>query len=584
MNKIVSIFDDPIIFLDKAKKLKVKKDYYKALKYVNRAIDIDKYNEDALLLKAEIYSDMKLYKYANQILFKLSLKNDYKAESYMHLIDNFLKNNELETVMTYAAKYLAETGDSDLVITDDKDQDILISKVEDTDKVANFVPREEMWDLPFDIEEEKQDLKSQFKLVYPRTIDYDKVLADARTAGYFSNIDEAINIIEKNDPEKDKTNRTLKFLTMLYLSKEDFLKAREIAKKVINNDPNDIEAYCNLISTYIEMDKENVEEIKDIIDKVESFDVKDVSHMKKLAIALLQLKQEKRAAEIFKKVLDKSPYDVDVMHMLGITYYNIGEIDKSLDVFLKAYNITQSVIPKYYIGYIKEKREQKKHKKLQHILQIPVPEYAKRLTKIVDMIKAGNKLEKLLQQGTKENELLIWFFTTDEIQLKKMVLQALIEKVPKAVCIPFFKDLLLDTSENFEVKICILELLVLYFIEGSFYFVFDNVVLNTKPIIPRNRDNISLDVYHAYARAYACLALTERGFEPDLYKEYKKISMLNFEVNDYSDICSLAAVLAYSIGTKESNISTLVKLFSGKEDKFNEYFKIIEENKYEKNN
>lgn len=362
-NKVVSISDNPKIFLDFADKEYEKGNYYKALMNVNRAINIDKYNKEALLKKAKIYSKMKLYLYSNQILFSLSLDEEYKISCYTQLSENMFKMGDIDKAMDYVTKYFSVTDEDNLLFADENEQDILISKVEAKD--------DEEFDDTF-LEEKGVDTeflnnilgkKPKLKLVYPKPpVDYGKVIVKARGLILVNKIDEAIEYLLENEPEKDKTMECLNYLSFLYYIKGEHELGIEASKKVLEKKPENVLAHCNLLTFYYALGDEYEAKKNEIIDRLGQLKITELTELHQVAFHLAEIGEHEKAVYYYKKIINKESFDVDIMHMVAISYFNMEDFDTSLEYFSRIYSITNSPIAKYYIGLIKEQKDKKKHK------------------------------------------------------------------------------------------------------------------------------------------------------------------------------------------------------------------------------
>lgn len=208
-----------------------------------------------------------------------------------------------------------------------------------------------------------------------------------------------------------------------------------------------------------------------------------------------------------------------------------------------------------------------------------------RVNKLIELTEKDEKdFIKVFDEGSYENELVKWLFTTYRTGLKRSILLKMVKLSENYGQLDFLKDELMSIFEEREVKEYIIELLMISYYKKPINAVYMNDLYTFKPIIPKDISELNFSLFASYSKCFGKLCFTEKHFENALFKVYQTFEKKEIPVKSFEDLCALSAVFAYLYNNKFKK-KDLVKIFGTNTKDFNYYLALLlKENDDEKDN
>lgn len=289
---------------------------------------------------------------------------------------------------------------------------------------------------------------------------------------------EADKILSTISPNTNSYIEALNTKATLNIMQGDYITAYELANKVLQRNPKDVKALCNVSLSYCS--RGNMIASMSVIKSAMA--IKDLTIYDKLLIAttLCQLNAHKLVILYITDILKTYKYNFDFLILLSIAYNNskqyelaIKNINKCLDIF-RFDTICLSLKNKIL-------QCQTTGESIPYINQIYVPEEISLLSNRLEQTMGKTQTEVHNYLGNiKNKEFVIWAINTLGSAFSSM----LVFNIVRSKNFEFVKELLLSTRINANIKIALIKELILQNYIEKLPILFENVYseLNLKKI------------------------------------------------------------------------------------------------------
>lgn len=446
------------------------------------------------------------------------------------------------------------------------------------DKYSNF-PTEEDEEEYIEIVEEN-DFYEGYNIVYPPEMtDMTELINHARALMKQGEFEKAVKLLKKVPEGNYDYIYALNNIALCCFFLNDFEGTKKYSQMVLFKNQKDVFALCNLAAMYNYIDdNENAEKY---LKRVLAINVSDISDLFKIATTLCEMKEHSLAAKYLNMILTQKPYDTNIMFLTAIAYYNTGKTQAAIDIFLQLNKLNENdYAVKYYLKLIRKAEKEKAEgqdffQPLEYICQLPYGETSRRLKTLKNL-----KSEDIKKYADSEEfyQLCSWCFSMADNSTCKSLVQKLTScKNPAAA--EFLRERLLDPLTDEIIKSFIIERFILKGLKPPYDISADYIVKKLNPHIIKT-DNKSRALYKAYALAYSrFMTFLPDIIEEDLYLSYTKLQNIFKNKEEYRDIKTLAAVIAYKSRGKMDKIKeNIIGLFKAEEKLFDRYVNAAEEN------
>lgn len=421
-NKVLSFHQPASFFIKKAEKHIDAGNFIEALQLYRKALGVEPDNVEYLLSIAQIYSEMGLYAESNDVLLKIARFGNTPTECLFALGCNYMGMKNYELADEAFEQYLAIDPDGEFA--------------EDIDDIFDMMDEEE--------EEEGilQDVSRQLLMdeAYEGKQHLDK-------GNYKAAIEHLENVINRDSLMYPAMNN----LALSYFFDGQKSRAIEMSKKVLEAQPNNLHACCNLAFFYSDMGETDVAE--EYLARLDGLNDIDPDDMHKLALTYCELSHHEAAYKWFSKIISFQPYDIRILHFLGIAAYNIGLYNEASDCFQKILKIDpNNSLASYYKAKAGAAKNAVPTKKLEYVYQVQFDEIKLRVKYLNDcLIKKDGSLKEKWSKDEYFKSIILWGLYYGDEYIKKIVIEIMSlfsdEQVEDE-----FRSFLLKSTEADEIK------------------------------------------------------------------------------------------------------------------------------------
>lgn len=396
--------------------------------------------------------------------------------------------------------------------------------------------------------------RKDYKIVYPFTsVDYTDVLDAGKRKIMHGDYDGALETLSEVQPRSEHYVDALCERAVAYFFKGDVRDSVEESKKALIYDPNCVRAFCSLASVYYYCGQ--YEQAALCLKHAEEIESMDDESTYKLATTFCEQGKHGKALRYLSKLIETNPYEIKILHLMGIAYYNTGDFAKAQECFHKIIRITQKNPTALY--YYRLSGEQiaagtKNAKPLTYFFRIPDEEQEKRVKELKDLLQIPPKDRCKKIEKKELIELIDWAFSTMNIELM-MLAVGILASLNEPFATDYLLDILLDASVYDDVKEVVVYRLSLKQYDKKTGVVFGNFFKKIQFMSLDLSEEKDADLFIcAYAEAFTKLLLFgEERFEQlvevtrRLFYEF----LLCGRLNEIKDSTVLAAVLALMCGS-----------------------------------
>lgn len=365
-----------------------------ALRYIEKAVRIKPNDSFMQFNYAGLLAELGHIEHSSEVLLNIvnNIDPDYD-ECYFGLGCNYLQLQKIKKSVEYFEKYvdLAPFGD-------------FVEEAENLIEMLNMIK-----DANNDLDDE------ELEKIYKIEEDGIKFLERREYEKALKNFDEVVKKLPNAIPAKNNLS-----LTNYYLGKID--KAIEIAQEVIEYEPLNIHANCNLCIYYNKLGINNLlERHIRIIRKLHS-DNEDYAY--KIADTFGCLNRQKEAYRAYKRLLRFDDQNPQYIHYAAIAAYNCKKYNEAMNIWERLKEVDKNnFLSDYYYKIAKDTEEgEKEFEPLPFNYQLPKEEVARRINKIYHFLSLpGEKCRELLKEDKNINDFLYYAISFDKYVLKKLV-------------------------------------------------------------------------------------------------------------------------------------------------------------------
>jgi tetratricopeptide (TPR) repeat protein len=347
LNNVIPFAINADFFNDIAAKSLERYNYSKALRFFQRAVDLEPHNPQHFFNKAGVLARLDKYEESNELLHHVLEKMDDKAaETHYYLACNYTNLDQFQLAEKHALAYL--------------EQDPVGVYSEEAHELLEYLGTELNHSPlnPYGPEDqEDQDEKS---------ILHDEA-RDLLEKGSFGQAEKILLKLIKDYPDFLAASNNL---ALCYYYKGEFEKAQETIQSVLEVDPANIHALCNLAVLYYQFEEE--ERLSELLAGLKKVIPLQYDQAYKLGITLGVLGEHEAAYHIFKQMSAYAwQFDFQLLHYCAVAAYNRGmykEAEKYWKMVLR--EDLGSPVAKHYLDLLTMKEV--KTKEIPYYYQLPM--------------------------------------------------------------------------------------------------------------------------------------------------------------------------------------------------------------------
>lgn len=434
-NNIVPIKVDASFYCERAIKSLNRLKYKKAVRYFQKAIELEPENPVFYCNLAGVLAEMEKYDESNRLLWHVLEKIDPSMfECYFYLSSNYANMMDFDLAEQYAMKYLEKCKDGEWA-----------SEAAD---LLEFISLE--MQRP-SVESKEEDLEVM--------VLHDRARYHLEQ-GHFLEAKELLENLILNHPDFYAARNNL---ALCYYYMGSFREALETVEEVLKDDPYNIHALCNLAVFYYHLNHPDLMKIVSVLRKIVPF---QIDQTYKLATTLGILEDHKGAYQLFKKLISHLGYgDLYMIHYAAVAAYNSG-LDKEAESLwkrVKRLDPTGGVAP-YYLEQIARKRAGKP--------ALKVATYHYQVVENEKMFTLEEWKEELVKDPLIRSSFL-WALRYGDRDTKIQVIRAF-EFIPDKEFEEALRLLLLNPAEDDELKQLVIDVLKKMGVKGPFASIFQH--------------------------------------------------------------------------------------------------------------
>lgn len=324
-------------------------------------------------------------------------------------------------------------------------------------------------EIPDDIKYQIADIfsekpKSALKISYPpRLVDYKPELDKASRALKKGDCKNAVKILEKIEKGSNEYILSLEMRALALLLSENVEEAKTVCLEALEQDENNVRALSTLSAAYFE-EGDKVRSLE-IARKLCEIQPKDDEEEYKIATVCCENGLHLEAFKRFSALERQSPYDGKLLYFKGVSAYNAGKYEESMEAFAKLCGIyPDAAVVEHFLKEVREyyeslkNGEEREKPELGYFYQVSQKERDKRCQFLMEIEKMPKAEAEVMGIFAHTAGLFRWCF--DELDGVDHDLQYLACLVAAHSNVDeFLKEILLDNEVLDLLKIEILRLL-----------------------------------------------------------------------------------------------------------------------------
>ena len=422
-NKILDFKQPVTFFIKKAEKHFDSGNFLEALSLYRRVLGMEPNNVEYLISVAQVYSEMGLYAESNDVLLKIARLGNTPTECLFALGCNYMGMKNYTLADEVFEQYLAIDPDGEFA--------------EEIDELFDILDEEEMFEdgVIHDISQ-RMILEDAFK---------GKQHLD--NGDYKMAIKHLENVIKKDKLQYSSMNN----LSLAYFFDGQKDKAIELSKNVLQVQPHNIHARCNLAFFYSDLNE--TLSASGYLDALEDLSDIEPEDMHKLALTYCELGMHEKAYKWFARIVAFHPYETKLLHFCGLAAYNCGLFAEAIDCFTKMLKIDpDNSLAKYYHAKVLEAKMGGRTKLFEYVYQVQFDEIKHRVHYLNDCLK---QKDGTIGQKWKDDayfrSIILWGLHYGDEYIKKIVIEIMCMFSDESVE-EEFRDFLLKSTETDEIK------------------------------------------------------------------------------------------------------------------------------------
>ncbi|HEY8444088.1 MAG TPA: hypothetical protein VIL24_04760 [Clostridia bacterium] len=532
--KILKFLQNADYYFDLALDCLDEEDYLNALDYIRRAIKLEPNELDFRFLLAQIYSEMGLFSKSNFEYFKLLAIDQNLGECFLRISQNYYMMRDEESAIYYIKKSMEFGFDQDEF---DEDDDLII-----------------------DYETMLRELSgTRFKLI-SKNMEDQMLLNYAGKLMSISEYDSAMQLLSYVKPDSKYYINALNSAAFCSAHAENPHQEIEFAQKVLELEPYNINALCNLVDGYAQLGE--IESAKKVADVILQLKITDTNDYYKAAIMLLQCGYNKQAIKYLCDFLSYHPYHEAGLLLLSLAYYNQQELELAKECVYKLVRIDNTnTIAKYYNQYFQNHQE---FKELEYIKQVPKEEADRRIRMFEQIAEySSSDLIKLIKSDPEFFDYAKWIFEYAHINLTQKLIEKL-SRLRNSQAQTFLRECLVDNTLSFVIKQRILRKLLSTLPSKKIALVHEEEIRFISPKVTKNIFNYPKAYFEAFMDVFTSLAFVDKDYETEFNRSVRRILNLSTARNaKFKSRKNIAALFAFNFKRPEifRDLNTVVKIF-----------------------
>lgn len=423
--KIIPFERDGDFFLRRGSQRLEKNDLLAAMSNYRQALKRDPNNQEYQLAVAEVLTEMHRYQESNRILLPLLSQDLPPSECYFGMACNFVGLQEFQRASDSLNSYLTVDPDGEFCY----DAEDMLDAMENPEAYFGFPEIRSS--------EERDALRACER---------------GRRCMEENRLHDAVNVMKQAAKMWPDMLFVKNNLAMAYFCVHDFQNAVQTVQEVLEKEPNNPQAHCNLV-LFMHAAK-RYEEAEAELAVLERLEVEDADDLNRMALIFMELSMYDKALPVLRKTQNIFPFDEGTLHRMGVCHYQLGQYRQALDCYDTLLKIQPGdTIAKYYrvvcaravagdvaqIGWL-------------HHYQVPYQEVLRRVKEINKRIRGSrDDMLKLWQSDEAFRALLIWGLALPEPNAKRAIL-TLLAGLADPLAERAMRDFLLDENQPDSVK------------------------------------------------------------------------------------------------------------------------------------
>ena len=503
-SNIVPIKVDASFYCDRAMKSLNRLKYQKAVRYFRKAIELEPDNGSFYCSLAMAFAEMEKFEESNRLLWHVLEKiSPSMFECYFYLASNYANMMDFELAEQYALKYLEKCPTEEWA--------------EEAEDLLDFIAME----LERPSSESEMDEDLEVTALHDRARNH---LEEGRFT-------EARGLLERIVKEFPDFQAARNNLALCYYYMGYFGKAMETVQEVLQDDPYNIHALCNLAVFYYHLHHEDYPKVMDFLRKLAPF---HLDQTYKLATTLGILEEHEAAYKLFRKLISYSGYgDLFILHYGAVAAFNAGRLNEAESLWKRVQRMDPAgVVAPFYLDEIKKHHEGDSG--------IQEASYHYQLMEKEQELSVDEWKEEMVKDPLIRSSFL-WALRFGDKNTKMQVIRAF-EFIPDKELEHALRLFLLNPAEDEELKKLTVAVLQKMGVQGTF--------MNMQKLCKNNFDDssekISLDSMEKWQKVLHCLREKMETRFPDSVIEEARLMWLEFMDCAYPNSPTIRKVPAWA--------------------------------------
>ncbi|MBD0383927.1 tetratricopeptide repeat protein [Paenibacillus sedimenti] len=389
--KVISINMDAAFFFERAVQSLDRFHYDKALKYFRRAAEYEQDNPVNHCNLAGVLSEMGNYEESNQILQHiLDVIDPTMTECYFYMANNYANMEQYELAEQALVRYLENDPTGQFLDESEEMMEMLSYELERPAPLTSIKSREGLFE-------------------------HDKARA-LLEEGKFA---EAVRQLEKIAKKHPDFTAARNNLALAYYYMGQFEKAMETIHGVLEIDPGNLHALCNLAIFHQHFG--NKQELTELVDLLRKTFPYQHDHVFKLATTMGILGEHEKAYQLFKRLLKAGEGSADpcLYHYTAVAACHIGRFAEAHRLWRQVEKLDPGTeISKFYLEQLRTRETSEITPTWSYHYHLPFEEQFRVLEKSAQGIPEQLKKDPLVRSS------FFWALRHGDIDTKLQVIQA----------------------------------------------------------------------------------------------------------------------------------------------------------------
>ncbi|MBD2864664.1 tetratricopeptide repeat protein [Paenibacillus oceani] len=387
---VITVEMDATFFFERAVQSLDRHRYDKALKYFRRAVEFEPDNPVNHCNLAGVLSETGDYEESNRILQHIVEQIDPSmTECYFYMANNYANMENYEAAEEALVYYLEHDPNGQYLDEAEEMMDLLGYELERPTKLTSIKSREGLFE-------------------------HDR----ARTLLEEGKFSEAVRILEKLVKKSPDFMAARNNLALAYYYMGLFDKAMTSIHQVLELDPGNLHALCNL--AIFHQHSGNREELGELLVSLRKTYPMHHDHIFKLATTMGILSEHETAHRLFRRLLKSGESGLDpcLYHYTAVAAYNIGKYAEAEKLWRTVEKLDPGTdIPRYYLTQLRDAEAGNK-KSVGYHYHLPFEEQFRVLETATDGIPDHLKRDPLVRSS------FFWALRHGDVETKLQVIQA----------------------------------------------------------------------------------------------------------------------------------------------------------------